>query len=76
MRAAICKDRGVSDLRAGIGLRCARGLVTAAVAVGIGALCHVWAGGLLSSAPWMVAVFTGVAVVTIASMGDPGRRSD
>jgi len=61
----------VSDLRAGIGLRLARGLVTAAVAVGIGALCHVWAGGLLPSAPWMVAVFTGVAVITIASMGIP-----
>jgi hypothetical protein len=59
----------VSDLRAGIGLRFARGLVTAAVAAGIGALCHVWAGGLLPSVPWLIAVFAGVATVTIAALG-------
>lgn len=67
----ICKDRGVSDLRAGTGLRLARGLVTAAVAAGIGALCHVWAGGLLPSVPWLIAVFAGVAAATIASLGIP-----
>jgi hypothetical protein len=61
----------VSDLRAGIGLRFARGVVTAAVAAGIGALCHVGAGGLLPSVPWLIAVFAGVAAVTIASLGIP-----
>ncbi|OIJ28044.1 hypothetical protein [Nocardioides luteus] len=61
----------MGDLHAGIGLRLARGVVTAVVAVGIGVLCHVWAGGLLPSVPWLVAVFAGVAVVTIAAMGIP-----
>ncbi|MEU4452695.1 hypothetical protein AB0F44_15285 [Nocardioides sp. NPDC023903] len=61
----------MSDLRVGIGLRFARGLVTAAVAAGIGALCHVGAGGLLPSAPWLIAVFAGVAAVTIVSLGIP-----
>lgn len=59
----------MSDLR--VGLRLARGLVTAAVAAGIGVACHVGAGGLLPSVPWLIAVFAGVAAVTIALLGIP-----
>lgn len=61
----------MSELRAGPGLRVARGLVAAIVATGLGLLAHSGAGGLLPSAPWLAFIFVAVAAVAVASLGVP-----
>lgn len=61
----------VSELRAGPGLRMARGLVAAIVATGLGLLAHAGAGGLLPSVPWLAVIFVAVTAVAIGSLGVP-----
>lgn len=61
----------MSDLRAGPGLRLARGLVAATVAGGLGLVAHTAAGGLLPSVPWLILIYVAIAAVCIASMGGP-----
>ncbi|WP_459975792.1 hypothetical protein [Nocardioides pyridinolyticus] len=61
----------MSDLRAGPGLRVARGLVTATVAGGLGLVAHVAAGGLLPPVIWLILLYAAIATVAIASMGGP-----
>lgn len=62
---------GVSEVRAGAGLRVFRGLVAALVAGGLGLTAHVGAGGLLPATPWLGVIFVTLAVVAIASLGVP-----
>lgn len=64
-------NRRVNDLRVGPGLRVVRGVVAAAVAVGLGLTAHVSAGGLLPATGWMILIVAGVATVAVASMGSP-----
>ena len=61
----------MSVVRLGVGLRVARGVVAAAVAVVIGLTAHVSAGGLLPAAGWMVLIFVAVATIAVASVGSP-----
>lgn len=66
------RDYGrVNDPCVGPGLRVARGVVAAAVAVGLGLTAHVSAGGLLPPAGWMILIVAGAATVAVASMGSP-----
>lgn len=65
----------MSDAPFGPGLRCARGAVVAAVAVGLGSVGHVAAGGLLPPASWCIVIFVSVATVAVVSMGHPAGRT-
>lgn len=61
----------MSDLRAGPGLRVARGLLTATVAGGLGLGAHVAAGGLLPPVTWLIFIYVAITAVAVCSMGVP-----
>ncbi len=61
----------MSELRAGPGLRLARGLLTATVAGGLGLVAHTAAGGLLPPVLWLFLIYLALAAVAVVSMGGP-----
>ena len=61
----------MNELRAGAGLRLARGLLTATVAGGLGLVAHTTADGLLPSVPWLILIYLALAAVAIGAMGAP-----